>query len=248
MSDHINTDGGFSSGHGSPRSSGPIRVDIHALEKRRPQIDLHPPQRPVDVWVFLDIFAHRSVWLILGSLLFAGGFCYLGQRLIKNRFTASAQLQRIETPVTSDFFGKAATSSETVAGLIRSPDLLRRVGTNAQPPIPPEILAKCIKVDPDPDSDFIKVLLAARSPTQAVDLLNCYLQESVKFTREFQGDLAGRLANDYLKEQVDQMSRSIDAVHKEFRGMAVSPELTNKLEQVGTNLTALKTNLAAPAQ
>ena len=56
------------------------------------------------------------------------------------------------------------------------------------------------------------------------------------------------MANDYLKEQVDQMSRSIDAVHKEFRGIVVPPELTNKVVEVGTNLTALRTNLATPAQ
>src|SRR5207245_11445385 len=96
MNDEMNSDAGLSSAGSSPGSRGPIRIDLNALERRRPQIEMPSPQRPVDVWGFLDIFAHRSAWLILGSRLFDGGFCYLGQRFIKDRFTASAQLQRIE--------------------------------------------------------------------------------------------------------------------------------------------------------
>src|SRR5262249_18332732 len=148
MNDEANANGGAPRQGESQARRGPIRVDIQALARPRPEA-FSQPQKSVDFWVFLDIFAHRWGWLILGSLLFASGFYYLGQRFIKVKFTASAQLQRIEVPEMNDIVGKSATTSETVAGLIRSPDLLRRVGTNVQPAIPPETLIKCIKIDPD---------------------------------------------------------------------------------------------------
>src|SRR5437879_3737101 len=139
MNDEINANDGLPRPGNNQRSQGPIRVDVHALARPRPEAHhAQPSQRPVDMWVFLDIFAHRWVWLILGSLLCAGGFFYLGQRFIKVKFTASAQLQRDEPLTSSDFFKPMAISAETFSQLIRAPELLRKVGEQANPPLPPD--------------------------------------------------------------------------------------------------------------
>ena len=178
----------------------------------------------VDWWVALNLLARRWVWLILGGLLGAAGIFYLAEKIVQPKFTASAQLLRFDTSAGGNDIFKNQMSAETFSALIRSPDLLRRVGEQAKPPIPPEQLFKCIRVDPDADSDMVKVLLAARTPQQAVDLLNIYLKEAVEFAKEFQSDQAARLAKDYLTEQVGKMDKDLNALHSEFRGLPAAPD------------------------
>src|SRR3954464_9975915 len=138
-----------------------------------------PPAQKLDMWVTLDILANRWHWLAVGGIIFAGLFFYLGQNLIKEKFTATGQLRRTETP---EFFKSTPTTPETFAALIRSPDLLRQVGAQADPPLGAEDLGKCLKVDPQPDSDMVKVLLQMRDPQRAVNLLNDYMAAAVIFT------------------------------------------------------------------
>src|SRR5438876_136432 len=87
---------------------GPMRVEIHRNGHNR----LPPPDNGgngalatsrVDFWVILDMFAHHWCWLLLGSLLGAGLLGWLGWNVIQPKFTASAQLQRFETPAEKDF-------------------------------------------------------------------------------------------------------------------------------------------------
>src|SRR5438552_3925090 len=85
--------------------------------------------KSMDMWVVLDLLAHRWIWLLMGSSIFAAGFFYLGWHMIKPKFTASASLLRYETALWKDY-QPTPMSSETFASLMRSPDLLVRVGTN----------------------------------------------------------------------------------------------------------------------
>src|SRR5262245_26632084 len=130
----------------------------------------HRPQAKVDFWVVIDALTHRWHWLAIGAILFGAGFFQLGSWYFKPKFTANAQLLRDDT--SSEFFKQTPMTPETFAGLLRSPELLRRVGAQADPPIPPEKLTKLIKIEPEPDSDLVKVQLAASDPHEAVDLLN----------------------------------------------------------------------------
>src|SRR5690349_7083314 len=115
----------------------------------------------INFWVAMDLLIHRWVWIALGAVLCSGGFFFLGSEMIKPKFTASAQLLRYESPAAKDFFQSTPMTAETFAGLICSPDLLQKVGASVSPAIPPEKLVKRIKIDPQSDSDIVKVLLAA---------------------------------------------------------------------------------------
>ncbi len=200
-------------------------------------------------WVLLDILAQRWHWLVLGGMVCAAGLFLLSWRYIQPKFTATAELLRYQTPGTGDFFKtETPMSPETFSGLILSPELLKRVGDQADPAIPPEKLRKAIKVDDESDSDVVKVTLVARRPQLAVDLLNVYVNEVVKFTRELQANQAAQVATAYLRREVDQMDKDISALHKEFRGISVSPLVTNKLAEVGGQLNSLSQNLAGSAR
>src|SRR5689334_18829613 len=137
----------------------------------------HRSHSKVDFWVVVDALTHRWHWLAIAAILFGAGSFELGSWYFKPKFTANAQLLRDDT--SSEFFKQTPMTPETFAGLLRSPELLRRVGAQADPPIPPEKLTKLIKIDPEPDSELVKVQLAASNPREAVDLLNYFLQHAV---------------------------------------------------------------------
>jgi protein involved in polysaccharide export with SLBB domain/capsular polysaccharide biosynthesis protein len=201
------------------------------------------PSTQLHAWLVLDLLAQRWRWLGPGSLICAALFFVMGWHLFKPKFTATAQMFRFET--SSDYFKPAQVSAGTFADLIRSPELLRRVGAQAAPPIPPETLIKNLKVDAERASDIVDVQLAAGTPQQAVDLLNLYTRETVQFTKDLQAREAGIQANDYLKQQVAQMDQDILMLHRQFRDLLASPGVTNKLAEFGSDLDAMNQNLAA---
>lgn len=204
----------------------------------------HAPAGGFDVWTVADILVHRWHWLIIGAILGCAGFFVLGWLvLIKPKFTATVQLLRYESPATSESLRGTPLSSETFAGLIASPDLLRRVGEKIDPPVPPERLAKQMKVDPQPESDLIKVLFAAGDPDQAVKLANFYAEQTVAYTKELQAKQAAEIANNYLQKQLAQMDNDIMALQDQFRGR-MPGQVSNKLAQVSGEVNALNQNLS----
>jgi protein involved in polysaccharide export with SLBB domain/capsular polysaccharide biosynthesis protein len=201
-----------------------------------------PSPTGLDTWAVLDVLAERWRRLLPGSLVCAGLFFLLGCYVIKPKFTATAQMLRFET--TSDYFKPAPVSAGTFADLIRSPDLLRRVGAQAVPQIAPETLVNNLKIDAERASDVVEVQLAGRTPQQAVDLLNLYTREAVQFTKDMQAKDAGLLAHDYLNQQVAQMDKDITILHRQFRGLRGSSAVTSKLTEGGGDVNSLDQNLA----
>jgi protein involved in polysaccharide export with SLBB domain/capsular polysaccharide biosynthesis protein len=198
------------------------------------------PGANIHVWAVLDLLAHRWRWLVASALIFGLAGLVAGIRFIGPKYTASAQLLRYETPGASDFLKPTTPMSpETFAGLMQAPELLRSVGAKAAPPIPPEILIKQIKVDPDEDSDLVSVDLAARTPQQAVELLNLYLGETVKYMRDLQAQQIRVAADTYLGKQVAQMNQDIATLDHEFRVLAMPSPITNKLVQINGQLRDL---------
>ena len=193
----------------------------------------HSQPQKLDFWVAMDILAKRWHWLAIGGILLAGTFFYLGSNLIKERFTASGVLRRTDLPA---FFTSTPTSPETFAALIRAPALLQRVGEKADPPMLGEDLGKCLKVDPQPESDMVKVLLQMRDARQAVKLVNSYMEEAVKYTKELQHEHAARLSGEYLTKQLDKIQEGITVLENEFRGLGTP----KKLEPGSTNTMAVQ--------
>ncbi|HSU54337.1 MAG TPA: SLBB domain-containing protein, partial [Candidatus Dormibacteraeota bacterium] len=133
---------------------------------------------------------------------------------ISPKYSAEALLLRDNS---FKIFDQPPLSPETFAGLLRSPELLKRVGEKTRPPILPEQLSKTIKIDPQPDSDLVKLTLSAPDPHRAVNYLNTFAEEAVAFTSEYNKQLAGKLAHDYLDQQVQAMDKHISSLREQFR-------------------------------
>jgi hypothetical protein len=135
---------------------------------------------------------------------------------------------------------------DTFGGLIRAPDLLNRVADEAVPTIPFETFIKQIKIDPDEESDLVDVTLVDQTPQQAVNLLNSYLTNAVEYLKNLQAQEVRRSANTFLGKQVEQMDQDIADLDKEFRSLALPPQITNKVAQIGGQLNQLHHALAGP--
>lgn len=205
------------------------------------------PSGKLDAWMFLDLVVQRWHWVVVGMLVSGALFYLLGWYVVKPKFTATAQLLRRETPGKSEYFKTAPLSAETFAGLMRSPELVQKVGDLLAPPVPHSTLVKWLKIDPEPDSDLVKVQVAARNPDYAVNLLNLYITNVVEYIRNEDARQAETLANDYLNKQLEKMNGDIKELEKQFREMPVAGFDTNRLQQIGGQVSAMSTNLAGRA-
>lgn len=233
---------------GAPQDNTRPRPGVEAFEP----IDAGPVPRQrrvheaktasFDLWCALDILANRWHWLVIGALLAGTAFFFLGQRVVKPKFTATAQLLRFETPGEREFFTEAL-SSDTFVALIKAPELLAEIGSMANPPLPPEKMLKTILVEPEPDSDLIKIVLAWRDPHQAVRLVNAYASNAVLYSRQWYADRAQVVASEYLQSAVKQMDYDIKSLDQQFRDLHLPPELNSKLAQVGGALSSISNNI-----
>lgn len=234
-----------------PEAGDPVFVDAtqaqrHGYPNGRASRNGHTPKPKVDPLEVVRLLSRRWPWFVMGGLLGAAAFFALGNKVIKEKHTARAQLLRYETPGATDFF--PVISPETFVALIRSPELLAHVGQQVTPPIAPEKFAKIFKVEPEYESDVINIALAARSPQQAVELLNLYTSNAVVYARQYYSQHADTVAKNYLRKQLEEINRDIATLEERFRGTAASPFVTDKFTEVSGELNKLNTSLAnAPA-
>jgi len=174
--------------------------------------------------------------MVVGGSAFYG----LAWHFVRPKFTATAQLIRYEPVGKSDYFKTTPVSGDTFTALLRAPELLKSVGDQIDPPIRPEIFTKIIKAEADPDSDLIKVYLAARDPRQAVEWLNVYVTNAVAYVRGLEAKQLATLANGYLKEEVHEIDHDVSEVEKQFLNLPSGSRSTNALVQVDARLNALK--------
>ncbi len=210
----------------------------------------HGKPRPkyFDFWSAADVLARRWHWLVVGGILAAGGFFVLGWSYVQPKFTATAELLRYETPGTSEFLKTSPLTAQTFSELITAPELMQRVAAKAQPPLAPDELPKRLKVDPQVESDFVKVYVAASTPQEAVQLANLYLNEVTNYTSQLQASHAARVADTYIKEDVMQMDQDIGTLTAQFRGMPSASDASTRLSQAGNDLHSLGQNPALSSE
>ncbi|HLH55931.1 MAG TPA: polysaccharide biosynthesis/export family protein [Verrucomicrobiae bacterium] len=209
------------------------------------QANGHIRRQGVQLLSVMDLVLQRWHWLVLGSACGATLLYFLGLQLIKPKFTAIAELMRFEAPGKSEMFKTTPVSGDTFAAIIRAPELLRQVCDKALPPIAPDLFAKSIKIDPDPDSDIVKIQLAGRDAKRAIDLLNLYITNAVEYTRSLEARQAGVIANEYLKRQLEELDQDITYVEEQFRKSPTDFRMQHKLGAVGAEVNSVSTNLAA---
>src|SRR5438105_15370608 len=94
----------------------------------------HPRRKHFDFWTAAEILAHRWHWPIVCGILAGGAFFTLGWFYVQPKFTAIAELQRYETPGTSDFLKTSPLTSQTFSEMLAARELRHRVAESVKPP------------------------------------------------------------------------------------------------------------------
>lgn len=199
----------------------------------------HARPKNFDFWTVAEIFARRWHWLIVCGILAGGAAFTAGWFYVQPKFTAVAELLRYETPGTSDFFKTTPMTSQTFGDLLGAPELMRRVGATAQPPIQPDDLAKRVKIEPEEESDVVKIYVTASTVPEAMQLANSYACETTNYTTQLQAKQAAQVADTYLQQQVKEMDQDITTLANQFRGMPEASQASTNLSKVGTSLNSL---------
>jgi protein involved in polysaccharide export with SLBB domain/capsular polysaccharide biosynthesis protein len=205
-----------------------------------------PASKPIDGWFVAELLLGRWRWMVLSGCLLAALGCCAGMLAWKRTYTATAQLLRFEPMATGDFFKPQPISSDTFASMLKSPELLKGVALNLNPPLLPETLAKCVLIKCDADSDMVKVVVKGYDAKFAVDTANLYATNAVEYTRQLQKRDVEALNQALIQDRVTQMDKDIGTLEKQFRALPQSTLLMGKLNQLGGAITNLNQQLQSP--
>ena len=154
-----------------------------------------------DLWPFADALGRHWKWLLFGGGIFALIAFSGGMLLWKNSYTASAQLVREAPTRVTEVLGDRELDPNTYASLLRSPELVQRVASQATPPLSVEKLTKKLNITAERNSDVLMVAVSLGDRQDAVNLANLYSREAVGFMQEMQTNAAAR-ARIFLTRQL----------------------------------------------
>ena len=227
------------SGAGALNQTGPMpngsRARPHtamSLQESRRSSALD--RMPFDPWRLVEALRLRWFWLVAGGCGLAMlGFLF-GLTTSHAMFTATVQLVRNEGPnafQTSEFgeaFRPQPLSEMAFRNLLRSQDLLHRVGAKCSPPLAPKALAERLRLSPDRNVDFISVTLSGNSAQNVAALANLFAEEATQLTKEMQASeakgIAAYLSKRLQENELDQTNASaqLGLLSRELPKAAVS--------------------------
>jgi protein involved in polysaccharide export with SLBB domain/uncharacterized protein involved in exopolysaccharide biosynthesis len=182
---------------------------------------------PFNLWRVLEMLLRRWTWLLAGAAL-AGMAAFLIGFIITG-YTAQVTLLRRENPNAFTAGGEGAAphafisrelSAMTLFGLMRSPDVLRRVSVLADPPVTPDQLARAVKIVPDRNPDFVTLTLSGKESRETLAAwANLYADEVVSYTRELQANEAG-IISDFLKIKLVSLENDLAQINNRMLAFA----------------------------
>ncbi len=206
---------------------------------------------PFDFIRILDALKNSwKWWLGAGLLLGAVGFMagYAGKTYI-----VSLQLMRREIPVAfrasemGDTFKPQYFSDATLMDLLKAPEVLRRAAAKVNPQITPGDLSYGLTAAGEPGAELLNLDFTTHLPPQrAVDALNIYANELVKFTQEMQSREAKEVAG-YLNDKLTSVERELETLNRGMNEFSAEEKFANPDKHTETVLAQL-TELDLKAQ
>ena len=188
--------------------------------------------QPTQAWFFLELLRRRWLWLLAGGLLFTAlGFA--GSRHFwKPAFVASARIIRIDSPRTSQVFAYQTLTPQSFVTLLKSPELLARVASNAQPSMSTYDFSRRLRLSPENEGDVVLVETSAATKQGAADLANLFLRDAIAFTKELQARAATEVKG-FIQPQiaaVDSEMAALKQAKPQSPGAVVQPALRHPSE------------------
>src|SRR5581483_11013598 len=213
--------------NGNGHSNGNGNGKIHFQEKEN--MDLMP---------FADVFLRRWPLMILGGLALAIVGVLVGSVFWKPNYTASAQIIAYDSPNATEIFGAQQVSPQTIASVLRSPELYRETGNLLTPQTSALDLARQIDITPDRESDTVTITATSDDAERVVNLVNLYADQAVRFTQRLQARSAEEL-NQFYSAQLTRVNSEIANLDKEAQSLprevltqVTAPQANSLLDQL----------------
>jgi protein involved in polysaccharide export with SLBB domain/capsular polysaccharide biosynthesis protein len=235
--------------HGDERSEpGPNRENHRSRRSERAGMPFEtegreegPAKLPFDPIRLIDAVMKRwYLWLLTGLIFGAAalGWCYS-----KTKTMANMELIHRDAPLdlrasdTGDSYKPQQLSDATLATVIRSPDIYRQVSEQSH--VPATVLARCLFATPQQDSQIVDLYYNGHdTPAKAVELLNMYGNEIVRFTREMEIHDGTETAS-FLAEKLGGVLTNLDEVEKEMLAIPLEQRVTDNDQQTASYLAQL---------
>lgn len=161
-------------------------------------------------------------WILLaGTLGGAAAFQFADQKL-DSKYTAQVQVVRreaqsaLQATEMGESFQPREFNAATISAMMRSGDLLERVGSGLDPAMSIKEMQEALVIRPEKNTDLISVAFTSNvSASVAAQAINNYAGEVVELTRELQGQEAREL-HAFITMQVERLEAEIDEAQEEL--------------------------------
>ncbi|MEO5802046.1 MAG: polysaccharide biosynthesis/export family protein [Verrucomicrobiota bacterium] len=225
-----------------PRSEQPLSTRF-AVPDPRFSSDEEPIRLPFDPIRLLGALKRRwYLWMGVGALLLMGGILWT---VFAQRSLVALQLMRREVPTlfrggeNGEGFKLQQYSEQTLAALVKTPEVLKRTAAKANPPVDAGKLYLNLTVLPERETDLVTLVLKGTSkPKDAANLLNLYADEFVRFTQEMQAKEAESMVA-YVGEKLGKVEIELAVVDAEMKKLPAEARVVNSDKLTETLLTQL---------
>jgi protein involved in polysaccharide export with SLBB domain/capsular polysaccharide biosynthesis protein len=188
----------------------------------------------------------RGWWKILAAgLLLASVGGLVGLLKFDSYYTATVQIIRREVQNTfrasevGESFKPRQFSVGTVTAMMRSPDLLAKVGAQAKPRMSDSMLGASLVITPERNTDLITISLkTSQSPAVTANLLNLYANQVVALTRKLQTQESVELEK-FLRDQLAKTESELTSANEELLKFSRDATFFNSEKEAEAYLLAL---------
>lgn len=196
-----------------------------------------PPTRssklPFDPWRLLAALLRNARLVFLCGLLSAVLGFVLGYFHFRDLYVGTASLIREDAPNTfragqnGESFKPKDLTVGTLASLLRSQALLKKVSEQTHPRVSPGILALKLTVTPERNTDVIRVDFEGWNSAEATSqVLGVYTDAVVQMTRDLQADEALQV-NKVLSQQLESIDADLSRVSQSMLSFSREAQLVN---------------------
>lgn len=172
----------------------------------------------IDGWSLFEPLLRRWAWPFITALtlLVLGGLFAAAQW--RTTYTSTIQLVYHAPAGPENGYRPRNLVMPTLAGLLRAPELLRRVGAYAQPALTANEVNTRLRITPERDSELVAIALTGPDLTQTVNLANTFAREAVRYTQELQARDAAETAA-LAGARLQQVEADLSVVEKRLASL-----------------------------
>ncbi|MBL6765914.1 MAG: polysaccharide biosynthesis/export family protein, partial [Verrucomicrobiae bacterium] len=181
---------------------------------------------------------------VIGVAFGVGGYLFADMRF-QPSYTAWSQIMKVEirdmfrTLAVGESFKPKQLSLQTMVNLMVSRAIIDKVAGQMNPPLPPGELRSGLTITPERETELITIQYSSgRTPQDTVAVLNLFLREVVKMTKDFQTQEANEV-HTYLARQLADLDAESKVIGDKILSFSRDEKIVDIEKEIGAYLGEL---------